>query len=64
MQSESRLHYVLYSSVYSLRPNVPPEKCKCTTGGTCTPGWEPLAWHLHCKFIYNLEDKGRKTYFR
>jgi len=35
--------------------NVPLQIGKCTPGGTCTPGWEPLFWTVnviarsHCK---------------
>ena len=28
--------------LFTQDPYVPPEKCKCTPGGTYTPGWESL----------------------
>jgi len=31
--------------------NVPLRIDKCTTGGTCTPGWEPLFPSLICCWV-------------
>jgi len=32
----------IYFALLSITLNVPIRIGKCTSGGTCTPGWEPL----------------------
>jgi len=36
--------------------NVPLQIGKCTPGGTCTPGWEPLVYMVYAFFIRKMTE--------